>query len=170
MRKAKGKHQPRPVNSSLTYTLYKTTNNINGKWYIGVHRTDDPDDRYLGSGQAILDAIKKYGRKNFSKKILASFDDRELAYFVESHYVTDKEVADPSCYNLRPGGGSTSEEHLKTKCQKLKTRWHERIWTDPKYENLRAESLERKAAEEAKKQLLYDDIDRIYDELNLSVV
>lgn len=45
------------------YTVYKTTNIINGKYYIGVHKTTNPNDSYLGSGKAIKEAIKKYGKK-----------------------------------------------------------------------------------------------------------
>jgi len=48
------------------YTIYKTTNNLNGKFYIGQHQTTILDDNYLGSGTSILNAIKKSrkGSKN----------------------------------------------------------------------------------------------------------
>ena len=45
--------------------IYKTTNLINGKIYIGQHTTDNINDRYLGSGVYFLRAVKKYGKKNF---------------------------------------------------------------------------------------------------------
>ena len=53
--------------------LYKTTNLVNGKIYIGVHSTDNLDDGYLGSGVALLAAIKEYGKKSFKRDILKFF-------------------------------------------------------------------------------------------------
>ena len=40
---------------------YITTNKINGKRYVGMHSTDNIDDKYLGSGQLLIKAINKYG-------------------------------------------------------------------------------------------------------------
>lgn len=48
--------------------IYKTTNLINGKFYIGKDSRNNPS--YLGSGLALLKAIDKYGRNNFKKEIL----------------------------------------------------------------------------------------------------
>jgi hypothetical protein len=53
--------------------VYLTTNIVNGKIYVGQF-TFKEDKRlnaiYLGSGTVIEQAIKKYGRKNFKRKIL----------------------------------------------------------------------------------------------------
>ena len=61
----------------MKYLIYKTTNLINGKYYIGKHETDDINDDYLGSGIALLAAIKKYGRENFTKEVLYVFDSEQ---------------------------------------------------------------------------------------------
>ena len=53
----------------MHFTIYKTTNKANGKYYIGQHQTEDLEDGYLGSGKHLKAAIKKYG-KSFVKEIL----------------------------------------------------------------------------------------------------
>ena len=50
------------------YLIYKTTNNINGMWYIGQHQTDNIHDDYTGSGIALREDIKKFGKNNFIKE------------------------------------------------------------------------------------------------------
>lgn len=86
------------------YTVYRTNNLVNGKFYIGVHKTRDPYDSYLGSGDKIVAAIRKYKRRNFEKKIIAIFSNRENAYSLEKALVTEKEVRSQNCYNVCLGG------------------------------------------------------------------
>ena len=57
------------------YTVYKTVNKTNRKYYIGKHITDDPYDGYLGSGKHLKRAIKKYGEESFQKFVLYIFDN-----------------------------------------------------------------------------------------------
>ena len=45
---------------TMYYFIYRTTNLINGKYYIGQHHTEDLNDGYLGSGRVFIQAIKKY--------------------------------------------------------------------------------------------------------------
>lgn len=90
----------------MKYYFYKTTNRINGKYYYGVHSsyTKSGEDSYLGSGTLLQKAIKKYGKDNFKKEILKEFDTLEEAYRWEEEHVTEVEVRDPNCYNVRLGG------------------------------------------------------------------
>jgi hypothetical protein len=83
--------------------LYKTTNVINGKYYIGIHTTDDIDDNYLGSGSLFIKALKKYGKHNFKKEILEIFENIEDALIAEKKYVITNQE-DNNSYNLRTGG------------------------------------------------------------------
>lgn len=84
--------------------VYKTTNKINGKYYIGVHSTNDLDDGYLGSGNRIKAAVKKYGANNFARTIIKMWDTAEEAFAHERQIITEDVLNDNNCYNLRAGG------------------------------------------------------------------
>ena len=85
------------------YTVYKTTNVINQRYYIGMHKTDNPYDKYLGSGKLLKRAIEKYSRQYFSKEILFIFDNEEKMKAKEAEVVVPNSI-DPKSYNLCPGG------------------------------------------------------------------
>ncbi len=57
--------------------IYKTTNLVNGKSYIG--KTVREWNGYLGSGKIILRAIEKYGREYFKREILERCSREELS-------------------------------------------------------------------------------------------
>ena len=87
------------------YYIYKITNKINGKIYIGQHKhlENEKFDQYMGSGKLIKDAISKYGIDNFTKEILEectkeNVNEREI-------YWIDKLKARENNYNISAGGG-----------------------------------------------------------------
>lgn len=82
------------------YTVYKVTNKITGKYYIGKHKTKTPDDSYMGSGPAIKSAIRKYGKENFIKEVLHIFDNENDMNEAEKNLV----VINEETYNLCLGG------------------------------------------------------------------
>lgn len=88
----------------MKFTIYKVTNLINNKYYIGMHRTTNPNDGYLGSGIAIKKAIKKYGRENFSKEVLFVFETEKEMQDKEKELVNEDVVNDPMSYNMTQGG------------------------------------------------------------------
>ena len=84
--------------------LYETTNLINNHKYIGVHETNNINDRYLGSGKLIKLAIKKYGRENFVREILKFFDNKKDAYKFEKYIVNAEFINRDDVYNITEGG------------------------------------------------------------------
>jgi len=84
--------------------IYKTTNKINGKIYVGQDQKNNP--KYLGSGFILKKALKKYGRDNFIKETLEvcssklQLDEREK-YWIAFLHATDKSIG----YNVATGGG-----------------------------------------------------------------
>jgi len=107
------------------YTIYKITNILNGKFYIGQHQTKDTNDLYMGSGTSIVNAVSKYGRNNFSKEILYIFESFDEMNVKEIEIVTDALVKNPLCYNQVPGGqfvnlgGKQTSKRSPEHCKKL---------------------------------------------------
>lgn len=88
------------------WILYQTTNLVNGKIYIGVHKITGTCrcKRYLGSGDNILKAIKKYGRENFVRETLLELKCFEEAYLAEANRVNEAFVKREDTYNIKLGG------------------------------------------------------------------
>lgn len=85
--------------------VYKITNTINGKFYIGKRKHANPyNDIYMGSGSQIKSAIKKYGKSVFVKEILSIFQTNEEAAEFEKQLVTKELIESAQSYNMHEGG------------------------------------------------------------------
>ena len=85
--------------------IYKVTNLINGKIYIGKHKSSKFDKYYYGSGKIILRALKKYGKENFSIQVLEDGDSEEDLIAKERKWIkyfdsTNSDIG----YNILEGG------------------------------------------------------------------
>jgi hypothetical protein len=101
-----------------TWILYRTENLINCKIYVGVHKLSIKHSKYyLGSGDSIKAAIKKYGKDKFCRTTLAEFSCAEDAYAAEAEMVDADFIKREDTYNISLGGwggvGMTPEIRAK---------------------------------------------------------
>lgn len=87
--------------------LYKITNLVNNKIYVGIHSTNNLEDGYMGSGKALHFAKIKYGIENFKKEIISFHDSVESLNEAEAKIVNKEFVKRKDTYNLYIGGAYT---------------------------------------------------------------
>lgn len=104
--------------SNMFGYIYLTTNLINGKKYVGQHRSARfQPDKYIGSGVLLLKAIEKYGIENFKCELLESCNSDDELNEKEIYWIKKlNAVEDEDYYNLCKGGlGHTCDPWNKGK-------------------------------------------------------
>jgi len=92
--------------------IYKTTNLVNGKIYIGQDKYNNP--RYLGSGKILHLAFEKHGIENFKKEIVEVCETQEILNQREEFWISYYKSTDrKKGYNIAKGGngGDTISNH-----------------------------------------------------------
>ena len=93
----------------MTYYVYKITNTINNKIYIGLHKTNNINDGYFGSGSLLKKAIQKYGKINFQLEILYFCNNEQQMLDKERELIREYNSTDKTIgYNIMPGQGNYS--------------------------------------------------------------
>lgn len=95
------------------HIIYKTTNKINNKIYIGVHNGNK--EKYIGSGVWLKRAIKKYGRSSFVRETIQIYESAEAAFRDEQKWINFYKSNDPLIgYNISCGGfGNKSDDYQR---------------------------------------------------------
>lgn len=129
---------------------YKTTNLINGRYYLGMHSTNCIDDGYLGSGKRLYYELNKYGRDNFKFEILKQFPSREKLIQAEKELVNEQVLKDVNCLNIVIGGsgGNVGKggKHLGGDCWAAANRY----WKTEEGKRLRSEIGKREVEKRVK--------------------
>ena len=152
------------IKSKKFHFIYKTTNLLSNKFYIGMHSTSNLKDGYLGSGTSLRYAIRKYGSENFKLEIIEWCNDRESLAVREKEIITEEFLNDPNCYNLKPGGfgGFNNSEH-QIKCSRAAGLKHgQRMREDEEYRL----NYSKKISQANKKRHTRGDIKSIQETYN----
>lgn len=124
--------------------IYITTNLINNKKYIGQHKGDGSDN-YLGSGDRLVMAIKKYGKENFKREIICFADGPDELNELEKYYIMlNDAVKSDEFYNIAEGGyvnphygsdnGMYGKKHNEETRQKMRdNHWSKREGNEDHY-------------------------------------
>ena len=93
-----------PRKQKKYHFIYKTTNLVNNKFYVGMHSTDNLEDGYFGSGKIVHYSVNKHGIENHKVEILEFLPSREELKKREAEVVNEELLSDPLCMNLKFGG------------------------------------------------------------------
>ncbi len=127
--------------------IYKTTNLINGKIYIGQSKFNNPN--YYGSGKILNYAIKKYGKENFKKEILEECQTKEELNKKEKFWIKYYNSIDRNIgYNISEGGSliKHTEETKKKLSDKAKKRYKNKN-NHPRYKTKHTTETKKKMSD-----------------------
>ncbi len=159
------------METNLHYIVYKTVNKLNGFFYIGVHKTSDLNDGYLGSGKYLKSAIAKYGRENFERTILHECSSAEEMYALENKIVDKEFLKQSNVYNLKLGGEGQwnhindlpmTEERRKAISDGMKLAFKEGRWIPSKVGN--NAFLGKSHSEESRKKISENNAMKLSDD------
>jgi hypothetical protein len=141
----------------MKYIIYKIINTKNRKIYIGKHQTKNIDDSYFGSGIALERAIKKYGKKCFTKEVLHIFDTEIEMNEKEKELVNEEFISTNQTYNMGIGGEGGSHFKGKKHTEETKKRLSEiakgQVISEETRKKISDANRNRKVSDETRKKL-----------------
>jgi group I intron endonuclease len=143
----------------VIYSIYKATNTINGKSYIG-YSSDWKSRKRLhkhiadknAKNYPFYNAIRKYGFDNFSWEVLyQSKNKMHTLEEMETFFINEYKTLSPYGYNMKTGGegGNLSMESRK----KLSNSRIGIKFSDEHIKNLKLSHLNKKHTEEQKQKI-----------------
>ena len=98
--------------------IYLIVNNVNGKTYIGKHKSSKlwNEDKYMGSGTLLYKAYEKYGIENFEKFLITYTESEKDACEKEIFWIAHYRKMNKAEYNIDKGGrGGGYEKPISTR-------------------------------------------------------
>jgi group I intron endonuclease len=143
------------------YDIYKITNNINGKIYIGCttkgieYRLNGHRSSYRHKHSFLYEDMRKFGFENFSISVLEHGDDDSIRYEREKYYIEKLNAMNPDVgYNMTIGGtGTIGYKFTEEDKKKISLAGMGRKPTERMIERIRYLHLGKKLSEETKKKI-----------------
>ena len=131
------------------YYIYRITNKVNGKTYIGQRKSSKEwyEDKYMGSGKLLGLAKKKYGIENFEKFLIQHCYSKEETDKAEKFWIAEYRSRGKAEYNIADGGDGGA----LNKGRKLSEEWKKHISEGGKGKR-RSEETKKKLSEAGKKR------------------
>lgn len=153
-------------------SIYKITNNSNGKCYIGFDISypkrikQHYEDSQRGKNSPLCEDIRKYGWENFSKELLyQSWDSRHCLKVMENHFIVENNSFDNG-YN-RTLGGNGSLQSPRPKSEEWKKKHSQRMKENNPRKGYRFSDKEKQKHSEIMKNFYQNNSDKIlYAEKN----
>lgn len=101
--------------NKLYHYIYRIDCLVTDRYYIGIHSTNNIEDKYFGSGQMLKRSIEKHGKDAHNIVILEYCDNRDMLKNREKELVTRDIVKDSQCMNLIIGGCGPSNISKSTR-------------------------------------------------------
>lgn len=149
--------------------IYKTTNNVTGKIYVGQKKSDRfLQERYLGSGVILKSKISHYGKENFSVEMLDTAETFNELNEKEIYWIDKLDATNPDIgYNISKGGevplgiiawnkGLTKETDSRLIVSDATKQKHseslKKAYSDGRRKNQFTDEVRKKMSESAKKR------------------
>jgi group I intron endonuclease len=115
------------------WKIYKITNTINGKIYVGKQSTNRKN--YYGSGKLIKYAIKKYGIENFTKEIICEVVGDILGSETEIYWIQKLDGLNGYNLEIHGNGGEISQRQKIMNSKTVKKLWEDpnSVFNSPEY-------------------------------------
>lgn len=148
--------------------IYLTTNKVNNKKYIGMCKNTHSKN-YIGSGTILKEAVKKYGKENFSRIILEKCNSFDELCKAEKKWIKKyNAVEDNSFYNLTEGGFGGNSNYMKDYWSEFtkEERKTSRKWSKRNINGKNNPMYGKKHSDETKKKIGLKSVNRNWNKPN----
>lgn len=117
--------------------IYKITNTITNKIYIGQRKSQELDESYWGSGRLIKQSIKKYGLDAHNRELIEFCETIDILNEREKYWIKYYNCLTPNGYNIAVGGNQCpvhklSDAEKQQRSKQLSER-NKKNWQNPEY-------------------------------------